>query len=542
MVLVVDRSGSMTGEKIEQAKGAMRFVLNNLREGDTFNIVAYDSAIDHVSSRTGTLQHRQPRGGAGIHRGLVRRGEHQHLGALERAFGMLNDTKRPTYIVFLTDGLPTAGETNEAKIVDLATKANRVRARLFSFGVGYDVNSRLLDRLVAANFGQSEYVRPDEDIEAAVSSLYRRIGTPVLTDVELSMDVEGATASDGAIVSRTYPAGAFDLFAGDQAVIVGRYSKPGAAKVTLRGSLAGDEKSYDFPAELVAHSADDTNAFIAKLWAARRVGEIIDQLDLHGKNDELIAELVGLATKHGILTEYTSYLADETDCRGRATLPATSCGAARWRANRWRKSTAGTPLRSVPRKGNLKLAPQADAITLSGAGGRGTDALATLPAAERRQLQNAAVAGNALWFDARNNRAEVATNILQRGRKTFFRQQGRWVDSAVLNQEQQTVHKIEKYSDAYFALVDRHGLHVGQYLAIDGPVVVELDGETYEWYGGACQGERLTVRLGPRNEAGHVTCLEAGIDVHHRHIGGAAIEHGQQCRRGRQSSRRSRRW
>ena len=180
--------------------------------------------------------------------------------------------------------------------------------RVFSFGVGYDVNSRLLDKLAAENHGQSEYVRPNEDIEAAVSKLYNRIGTPVMTDVVLKIDVEGA---DSDVISRLYPSGNFDLFAGDQTVIVGRYTNGGPARVSLSGKLAGEAKTIEFPAELVAESNDDSNSFVAKLWATRRVGEIIDEIDLHGKNQELIDELVALATEHGILTPYTSFLADE---------------------------------------------------------------------------------------------------------------------------------------------------------------------------------------------------------------------------------------
>ncbi len=418
VVLVVDRSGSMMGDKIAQAKGAMRFVLNNLREGDTFNIVAYDSAVETFRPELERFSDANRDAALGFVEGLYAGGSTNIAGALDRTFGMLSDSQQPTYLVFLTDGIPTAGETNEAKIVDLATKANQVRARLFTFGVGYDVNSRLLDRLVASNFGQSEYVRPDDDIEAAVSHLYRRIGTPVLTDVQLVVDVEGAKVADGPVVTRTYPSGVFDLFAGDQTVIVGRYRKPGAAKVTLSGAVAGQQQTYDFPANLVDHSPDDTNAFIAKLWAARRVGEIIDQIDLHGRNDELIEELVQLATKHGILTQYTSYLADEN-----SAVVGDLAGNVRRSGEVAEESLAevdgrfGFAQRAA--KSNLKAAPTADAITLGGFGGRGGESMSRMPAAQRRLLRSGTAAGNAVWYDAKNGRGAVASNILQRGARRF---------------------------------------------------------------------------------------------------------------------------
>lgn len=484
VVFVVDRSGSMSGEKMEQAKGAMEFVLNNLREGDTFNIVAYDSEVETFRPELEKFNNTTREEALGFVASLYAGGSTNIAGALERSLGMLSDSSRPSYVVFLSDGIPTAGETNEAKIVQTSTNANHVRARLFSFGVGYDVNSRLLDRLVSSNFGQSEYVRPDQDIEASVSRLYRRIGTPVLTDVKVAFDVEGAQVSDGPIVTRTYPAGAFDLFAGDQAVIVGRYDKAGDAKVKLTGAVGGHEQTFDFPAKLTESSSDDTNSFIAKLWAARRVGEIIDEIDLNGKNDELLEELVTLATKHGILTQYTSFLADETsaaptDLARNLRLSSRASGEA------LAETEGRYAFRQRAAKANFKNAPQADSFSLSGLGGaRGGNAVdeaLEMPAEESARVQKGLAIGNAVWFDAQNARCEVATNIMQCGRKTFFRQNSRWVDSTVTDKEQQSTNKVERFSREYFDLVARHGNHVNQYLAIDDPVVVRLDGKVYEW-------------------------------------------------------------
>ena len=192
-----------------------------------------------------------------------------------------------------------------------AKQANRVHARVFSFGVGYDVNSRLLDKLSGEHFGQSRYVRPNEDIEAHVSQLYQRIGSPVMTDIKITWDVEDLPREQGAAVNRTLPQEGYDLFAGDQLVVAGRYRKPGTARVTIQGTVAGAAKSVDFPAELTEFSRDATNAFVEKLWASRRVGQIIDEIDLQGKNQELIDELIALSKRYGILTPYTSFLADE---------------------------------------------------------------------------------------------------------------------------------------------------------------------------------------------------------------------------------------
>ena len=354
--------------------------------------------------------------------GLYAGGSTDIDGALKRALGMLADSKRPTYVLFLTDGLPTTGETDESAIVKHSEKHNDVRARVFAFGVGYDVNSRLLDKLARANFGLSQYVRPNEDIEASVSALYRKIGAPVMTDVKVTVDVEengdGSSRTDQ---SHCIPKGEFDLFAGDQVVLVGRYRASGAAKVKLRGKIGDDEKSFDFPAKLVEKSDDDTNAFVAKLWATRRVGDIIDELDLKGRNEELVNELVALATEHGILTPYTSFLADETsDVREVAQNRARDAGT-KWKHSPNRpavmrfsqRESKLEPANGKPGPGRVGQRP-----------GRGRGGYGGGDGIEPTDRYWAAgggyFGGNVRYYDAAGDKDVAAANIRQIGRKTFF--------------------------------------------------------------------------------------------------------------------------
>jgi Ca-activated chloride channel family protein len=477
VVFVIDRSGSMSGEKIQQAKEAAKFVLNNLRDGDTFNIVAYDSQIESFRPELEKFTPETRAAALGFVNGLFAGGSTNIDGALDRALGMLRDDERPSYVIFLTDGLPTVGELKEPAIVARAAKANQVRARLFSFGVGYDVNSRLLDKLARENHGQSEYVRPDEDIEASVSQLYRRIGAPVMVDATLAIDVEGLQTADGPAVTRVYPHGKFDLFAGDQAVIVGRYRTSGHAKATIAGKVGGQQQSFDFPADLVEHSDDDTNSFVAKLWATRRVGEIIDELDLKGKNDELIKELVELATQHGILTPYTSFLADETSESNSAGATQLSAVQQAGRALGRLEDAAGEGgFKQREAKSAYRLADRPAAAPLS-AGSVGG------PADEAQLMENlAATAGRgATYYDDAADKHVVAKNVITVGRKTFFRHGDQWIDSSVTDEEAKHAKRIERFSDDYFAMADRHGQYVAQYLAIEDPVVVKVDGEVYAW-------------------------------------------------------------
>jgi Ca-activated chloride channel family protein len=464
-VFVVDRSGSMTGEKLEQAKGALKFVLNNLREGDLFNIVAYDSEIETFRPELQRLNDETRTAAISYVAGLYAGGSTDINAALRRGLEMLTDSSRPSYMIFLTDGLPTAGEMGETAIVNNAAQSNHVRARLFTFGVGFDVNSRLLDKLARANFGESEYVRPDEDIEAAVSKLYRRIGAPVMTDVSIELFSKGVKPAE-AKLNRVYPKGPFDLFAGDQVVVVGRYSNPGTNDnvLQLKGTVNGEPQEFVFTTELAKLSRDDTNSFVGKLWATRRVGEIIDEMDLKGRNEELVKELVALATEHGILTPYTSFLADETSDVRAVPLNVTRAMS---ESDALSVVSGESGVRQREAKGMFQKAAQAPAAAAAGRGKGGGG--------------GGYFGGNVQYYDTVTDEQVAVDRIRQIGRKTFFQRGERWVDSTVSEEEEKAARKVDRYSREYFDLVERYGRHVAQYLALDDPIVVKLDGQTYAW-------------------------------------------------------------
>lgn len=448
VVFVVDRSGSMSGKKIDQAKAALKFVLNNLREGDLFNVVAYDSAVESFKPELQRFDDETRKQALGFVEGIYAGGSTNIDGALKAALGQLKDDKRPSYVVFLTDGMPTAGETKETQIVLNAKERNTVRTRLFSMGVGYDVNSRLLDKLARSGFGQSEYVRPNEDIEVQVAKLYNRIGAPAMTDLGIKVDVEGLTAEQGTAVNRVYPRDAYDLFAGDQLVIVGRYKKPGAAKIVVSGKEEGGVKSFDFPAQLTEKSSDETYAFVEKLWAMRRVGEIIDEIDLHGNNKELTDELVALSTKHGILTPYTSFLADDgANIRNLAD----------------NRRQALHALDALKEEQGVKGVAQRDAK------------------AKMLRAAQAPAAGAARFRNAGDDSEVTIRTVQNVGSKTFFQRGGRWVDSTLTEEQEKNVKKVERFSKEYFDLIVKHGKDAAKYLAIEGEVTVVLGGHAYSF-------------------------------------------------------------
>jgi Ca-activated chloride channel family protein len=465
VVFVLDRSGSMSGKKIEQVKAAVKDVLNKLRKGDLFNIIAYDSQVESFRPELQKFDEDTRKAALGFVEGIYAGGSTNIDAALRTTLGQLQDSSRPNYVIFLTDGLPTAGETNEMKIINDAKQVNRVHARVFTFGVGYDVNARLLDRLVRENFGQSQYIRPDENIEEPVARLYNRIESPVLTDVKIEFAFDEKKTEEGPPVDRMYPKGPFDLFAGEQLVVVGRYRKTGVAKVLVSGQLGGQQQKSDFPADLVAKSTDDTNGFIEKLWAVRRVGEILDELDLKGKNDELVKELVSLATKHGILTPYTSFLADETaNVRDLAANVTRTEG--RLRALDNVSGAGGVMQREM--KGMYQRAATAPAP-------------AAQPALERFAAGPAGGADSGIHFanEARKEAEAAQHSIRNIGNRTFFRRDGQWVDSRVSKEQQSQAKRVKQFSNEYFELARQYGRTMSQYMVFDDPVLITLDDRTY---------------------------------------------------------------
>lgn len=466
VVFVVDRSGSMSGKKIEQAKGALRFVLNNLREGDLFNIVAYDSNVESFRPELQKFNDESRTAALGFVEGLYAGGSTNIDGALNTAFAQLQDDSRTNYIVFLTDGLPTAGERNEAKIADNAKQRNKVHARVFSFGVGYDVNSRLLDKLSRLCFGQSQYVRPSEDIETHVSQLYARIGAPAMKDISITVDAEDFPADRGSLVNRIYPRDAYDLFAGDQLVLVGRYKKGGAAKITIKGTVDGTKHELHFPVQLTNKSHDETFAFAEKLWAMRRVGEIIDEIDLQGKNQELINELVALATRHGLVTPYTSFLADENTNVHDLASNSARAGVA-LESLKEAEGVSGFVQRDI--KAQLQRA--ANPAPAAGFGGAGL--------AESRSAGGSV---DALRYRRLNDDTPIAvTNVRQIGGKTFYLRDKKWVDSTITAEQEKKVQQVKRYSPEYFELISKFGKEIGKYAASDDEVTVVIEGQAYSF-------------------------------------------------------------
>ena len=312
LVVAVDVSGSMSGDKLAQAKSAVGQLLGSLHEGDRFRLVAFESGVRRFDAGWTDATADGRRRAVEWVNALETGGGTNIAGALDEAASQPPAEGSLGVIIFLTDGLPTVGEQDPEKIAARAEE-HRGAFRVFSFGIGYDVNTFLLDRLTEGARGVTEYIAPGGDIERAVGTLAGKIASPVLTDVTLNG--EGVELYD--VQPQTLP----DLFAGDELVAFGRYH----ARATTGWSVAvrGRRGSQDEQFRSGTVGAASSNAYIPRLWASRKAGALSREIRLHGSTPETLAALKDLALRYGILTEYTSYLVQEPNlAMVRRDLPA----------------------------------------------------------------------------------------------------------------------------------------------------------------------------------------------------------------------------
>ena len=302
VVAVLDVSGSMSGDKLDQAKAALTQLLGGLRTGDRVRVIAFNGGVRRYAAGWTSATADGVRDAQQWVRQLGADGGTNIAGALAEAFAEPPGEGALGVVVFLTDGMATAGETDPERIADQA-EHSRGAFRVFAFGLGYDVNTYLLDRLTERARGTTAYIQPGGDIEQAVGSLAAKVSSPVLTDL--------AVRADGVELYDLQPDHLPDLFSGDELVVFGRYRGEGRGErsVTVTGRRAGHDERFTTTARFGDGPAGPD--YVPQLWAARKAGALSHEIRLHGANPEIVNELKRLALRYGILTEYTSYLVQE---------------------------------------------------------------------------------------------------------------------------------------------------------------------------------------------------------------------------------------
>lgn len=477
VTFVLDTSGSMSGGKIEQARKALLFCLDNLNDGDRFQVIRFSTDVEPLfpglvdankanrAKASEFVAAFKAIGGTNIDEALAAALEQTRAAAREK-------TDRPGHVIFLTDGQPTVGTTAPD---DILKRLGDKPPRVFCFGVGTDVNTHLLDKLALQSKASPQYVLPNEDLELKLSSFYARIANPILANPTL--------AFDGVRTSKMYPKDLPDVFKGQQIVVLGRYEKSGKATVTLAGSVDGKPRKLTFDVKFP--DADDkaakTNDYIPRLWATRRVAYLLDEIRLHGENKELKDEVVDLARKHGIVTPYTSYLIVEDEDRRNIPMEqramsdlgrdraAKADGEVMYRQLREAQSGAAAvdaaksmdAMRSASTTPAPASTPTAGSLGRGGGGGGSGGPFASGGGGKRKDDGYA-------WPDLRSARG-----------RSFYRNGEKWIDGEVARFDKAPRKKIAYGSPEYFALAEKSA-DVKAWLAVAPRVTFVHEGTVYE--------------------------------------------------------------
>ncbi|MGE3107784.1 MAG: VWA domain-containing protein [Phycisphaerales bacterium] len=475
VMIVLDRSGSMKGEKIEQARNAALAIVDGLNPGESFNIIDYSDSIAMFSEKSVVKDAKTLADARSYIAGLESNGGTNIHDALLTAVRPKPADGALPMVLFLTDGLPTVGNTSEIDIRNDTSRANAYKRRIFTFGVGYDVNAPLLDKIAETTRGSSINVLPGENVESAVSAVFRRLEGPILSEPALaSIDRDGNTLPRA--TRELMPAALPDLFEGDQVVLLGQYKDADELRFRLKGMDAGQERSYEFHFKL--DGATTRNAFVPRLWATRKIAMLVDEIRQRGaeapsastadpnttdpRTRELVEEIVRLSTKFGVLTEYTSFLATQPGenhpptrySLGEATKEA--CDNLQSRAVGMRTGNAG-----VAQSMNVKA----------------------------QAAQACSNIGNA-WYDDNMNRVSITT-VQQVDDQTLFRRGAKWVDARIMvkDEEAKPDRVVEFGTPEYF--------DIARALADEGRAgIISLRGDVYLML----KGERILVK-GPVMEA-----------------------------------------
>ena len=467
VIIVLDQSGSMFGPKWDQAREAVKFVLSNLNSRDRFNLVVFSTGyrvfandlqpVSEASDAKEWISGLEALGGTDID------------GALGEAM-RIAESERPTVVLFLTDGLPTEGITRTENILENVKDKAPSNVRIFTFGVGDDVDTVLLDQLYQAFRGAGTYVRPGERIDEEVSSLYNKISAPVLTNLVLKVN--------NVLVEDMYPAAPLpDLFIGTQLIVVGRYRDGGKTTVQLVGELNGVDQVYTYDVDFRDNAGGEI--FIPRLWATRKIGALLNAIRLHGEDPELVDAIVRLSIRYGIITPYTSFLITEDDIFTQSGVEEAQMMFEDEVGQNFNMPSGGAAVDASEAASNLSSAdaPLAAVPTMTP-----LPATTASPGMAREAEEWDADADDGGYIvdgevehGAYNESGQAVRYAADR---TFVWRDGMWIDT-LYEADEMTPVEVAFLSDAYFDLLDLDPV-VGEFLSLGEHVLFVWEGQAYE--------------------------------------------------------------
>ena len=476
VIFVLDSSGSMRVKKLDQAKSAINFCLKSLNKTDQFEIIRYSTETESLFGNLKSankknlnlakdfIQNIEAGGGTAIEEAL--------LEAIKTSTPKkLKDTKRPRQIIFITDGRPTIGETRTDKIIDRIIKTHhpiKKNTRIFSFGIGTDINTKLLDLISQKTKASTEYVLPGESIELKISGFYSKVAQPVMTNISIKNE-------SSVRLSEEYPKDLPDLFKGDQLVTLGRYKinqeNEENFRAFMQGSIAGKQVKFNLNEKI---NPNIDNAFIARLWATRKVGYLLEEIRLHGEIEELKDTVVKLARKWGIVTPYTSYLILEDEESRGVPIARQSIG------NR----------KVIPKNNNITIQEarlirrKIEAESFLGFSKNETGDSAVAASRASNELKSANQSGafrdaykESQYGNTNHNFKQQATRRI--AGKTFFQNASGWIDSLASDESYKEEIKIKFASNLYFKLLYQRPENA-KWLSVGTNLQIVIDEKLYD--------------------------------------------------------------
>jgi Ca-activated chloride channel homolog len=308
VTFVADVSSSMEGRRMEQLREAMHEFLNQLNEGDRFNIITFSTGVlafrsSMVAANVSNIAEARRFVDSRTALGLTNISE-----ALRVGLSMDYHAESANALVFLTDGQPSWGITNQAAIQDSARAWNLQDVRIYPISVGSEGSVTLMRNIAIQSGGFHTEVLADDSIAVSVQDHLKRISMPNL--VGLTLDYGTLRTMD------VHPQVLPNVAVGGRVIQTGRYDKGGVYPVTLAGRVV--EVPFSVTRDVFFSDPASNNRAVARLWAQAKIEALLNEISRNGEQKELVDAVIDLSIRFGILTKYTALYADPDD-KGSAT-------------------------------------------------------------------------------------------------------------------------------------------------------------------------------------------------------------------------------
>lgn len=341
--LVLDRSGSMSGAKIEQLKTATRRVVDHLDERDRVHLTTFSQDVaypwDGFRAVDTELAERLDRRLANV----TADGGTNIEGGVRDGFGAFQDRgdadRRLPAVAFLTDGKATAGVQSNDRLREIALETNRADAHVFGLAFGSRADWSLVHGLADDADGYAERVPADKEAELALERFLTRLTSPVLKNVTVSYEQPSVDA---------WRAGAPVLFSGGELLYAGTFD-PNVTRLEATVEAEGVAENVSEDVWAAVEETDGDN--LPRLVAYHQVRALEDRIDAQGSNETLEKRALELALEHGFVTERTSLVVDlprDTPTDDEADADETADAADGEAADRSATSTADRDADGLP--------------------------------------------------------------------------------------------------------------------------------------------------------------------------------------------------